>query len=483
MTPVEQPAPETRDDPAGSATPVPDQALADPPRPGPATRLPRPAATVALRRFLATEIGSGLLLVGATVVALAWANSPWADSYDRVWATEVGINAGGAELSMDLKHWVDDGLMALFFLVVGLEVTREVAVGELRDRRTIGVPVLAALGGMVLPAAIFLAFNAGGPGANGWGVAMATDIAFVLGALALVGPRCPDQLRLFLLTVAIVDDIGAILVIAVFYSDDLSIVPLLIAVALVGALVALRWIRVWRSPAYVFVGLALWLAVYESGVHATIAGVLIGLLVATRAPSDSDEIDPYARALTEDATPERARLAGLAVKSTVSPNERVQHALHPYTSYLIVPVFALANAGIRLDGETLRTAATSPVTLGIVVALVVGKSLGITGSTLLALRLRLGVLPGDIRRGQLVGGATLAGIGFTVALFIADLAFPDPARHEQAVVGILVGSVLAAGLGTLVFRLLGERGGICAPPGAAEELPVLPPRPWREPVA
>jgi Na+:H+ antiporter, NhaA family len=453
-----------------------------PPRPGPPTRLPRPAATVALRRFLATEIGSGLLLVGATVLALAWANSPWSGAYERLWTTEIGIRAGSTELVLDLRHWVDDGLMALFFLVVGLEVTREVTVGELRDRRTIGVPVLAALGGMVLPAAIYLAFNAGGPGGNGWGIAMATDIAFVLGALALVGPRCPDQLRLFLLTVAIVDDIGAILVIAVFYSDDLSVLPLLAAAVLVGALVALRWIRVWRSPALVAIGLALWLAVYESGVHATIAGVLIGLLVATRAPAPSDELDPYARALSEDTTAEHARLAGLAVKSTVSPNERIQHALHPWTSYLIVPVFAFANAGVRLDGETLRQAATSPVTLGIVTALLVGKSFGITGSTLLALRLRLGLLPGDIRRGQLVGGATLAGIGFTVALFITDLAFSDPELREQAIVGVLAGSMLAALLGFVVFRFLGERGGVCAPPGTEEELPELPPRPWYEPV-
>jgi NhaA family Na+:H+ antiporter len=453
-----------------------------PPRPGPPTRLPRPALTVALRRFLATEVGSGLLLFGATLAALVWANSPWWAAYDRLWATEIGVRVGDAQLVMDLRHWVDDGLMALFFLVVGLEVTREVAVGELHDRRTIGVPVVAAVGGMLLPALIYLGWNAGGAGANGWGIAMATDIAFVLGALALVGPRCPDQLRLFLLTVAIVDDIGAILVIALFYSDDLSVVPLLLAVALVGALVGLRWIRVWRSPAYIAVGLGLWLALYESGVHATIAGVLIGLLVGNLAPARSGELDPYARALAEDTTPEHVRLARLAAASTVSPNERIQHALHPWTSYAIVPIFAFANAGIRLDAETLRTAATSPITLGIVTALVLGKTIGVAGSTLLALRLRLGVLPGDIRRGQLFGGATLAGIGFTVALFIADLAFSDPVLRNQAVVGILAGSALAAVGGTLVFRFLGDRGGICAPPDAVEELPVLPPRPWREPV-
>jgi Na+/H+ antiporter NhaA len=438
--------------------------------------------TVPLRRFLATEVGSGMLLIAATVVALVWANSPFGDSYQRFWATEAGIVVGDRELILDLRHWVDDGLMALFFLVVGLEVTREITVGELRDRRTVAVPVLAALGGMLLPAAIFLVINAGGPGASGWGIAMATDIAFVLGALALLGSRCPDQLRLFLLTVAIVDDIGAILVIAVFYADDISVVPLLVAAALVGALIALRWLRVWRSPAYVAVGLALWLAVYESGVHATIAGVLIGLLVSTTAPAPPTEIDPYARALAEDpATPEQARLASRAAQATVSPNERIQYALHPWTSYLVVPLFALANAGIRLNDESLRQAATSPVTLGVVIALVVGKSVGISGSTLLALRLRLGLLPGEIRRGQLVGGATLAGIGFTVALFITDLAFDDPALREQAVVGVLAGSLLAALLGAAVFRLLGDRGPVCAPPGAAAEVPTLPPRPWYEP--
>jgi len=251
---------------------------------------------------------------------------------------------------------------------------------------------------------------------------------------------------------------------------------------LVAALAAVRWLRIWRTPAYVAIGLALWLAVLKSGVHATIAGVLMGLLVSTRAPAGAGEATPYARALGENSTAERARLVRLAASSTVSPNERMQHALHPWTSYLIVPLFALANAGVRLDAETLRTAARSPVTIGVVVALVVGKSVGITGSTLLALRLRLGVLPGRIMRGQLLGGATLAAIGFTVALFITDLAFDDPALREQAVVGVLAGSLLAAALGWTVFHVLGERGGVCAPPGEeADPVPTLPPRPWYEP--
>lgn len=420
-----------------------------PPRPGPPTRLPSPRITRDLRRFLATEVGGGLLLIAATAAALVWANSPWSGAYDRLWATEAGIRVGGAELVLDLRHWVDDGLMALFFLVVGLEVTREVTVGELRDRRRIVVPVAAALGGMVLPAAIYLAFNAGGDGAAGWGIAMATDIAFVLGALALV-PRAPDSLRLFLLTVAIVDDIGAILVIAVFYSDDVDVLALGAVAILVAALVALRWLRAWRPPAYVAVGLALWFAVLQSGVHATIAGVLVGLLVSTRAPAPAQEVDPYARALAEEpATAEQARLTRIAAGATVSPNERLQHALHPWTAYLIVPLFAFANAGVRLDAETLRAAATSPVTIGIVAALVLGKSIGIAGTTLLASRGRPG-----FTRGELAGGATLAGIGFTVALFIAELAFDDEALKDQAVVGVLAGSLLAAALGASIFRVL-----------------------------
>jgi NhaA family Na+:H+ antiporter len=451
------------------------------PRPGPVTRLPRPAFTVALRRYLATEVGSGVLLAAATLVALVWANSPWGESYTRLWDTEVALRFGDAELSMDLRHWVDDGLMALFFLVVGLEVAREVTVGELRDRRTVTVPVIAALGGMVVPAAIYLSINAGGAGAAGWGVPMATDIAFVLGALALLGPRCPDHLRLFLLTVAIVDDIGAIVVIALFYADDVTLVPLLAAAALVGGLVVLRWLRIWRAPAYLLIGLALWAAVLESGVHPTIAGVLIGLLIATRPAAAASEAATYARALGEQASAQRAQLTRLAADAAVSPNERLQHLLHPWTSYAVVPLFALANAGIRLDLDTLRAAATSPVTIGVTVALVAGKSIGISLGTLAALRLRLGVLPGPVTRGQLAGGATLAGIGFTVALFIADLAFTDPALREQAVVGVLAGSLLAAALGWAVFRVLGERGGLCLPPGAGEDLPVLPPRPWYEP--
>ena len=292
---------------------------------------------------------------------------------------------------------------------------------------------------------------------------MATDIAFALGVLALLGPRVPDQLRLFLLTAGHRRrhrrDPG--------HRDLLLRAtcrwPALLAVALlVAALAAVRWLQIWRTPAYVALGLALWLAVLQSGVHPTIAGVLMGLLVSTRAPAGAGEATPYARALGENRTAERARLVRLAASSTVSPNERMQHALHPWTSYVIVPLFALANAGVRLDAETLRAAARSPITIGVVVALVVGKIVGITGSTLLALRLRLGVLPGRIMRGQLLGGATLAGIGFTVALFITDLAFDDPALREQAVVGVLTGSLLAAALGWSVFHVLGERGGVCA---------------------
>jgi Na+/H+ antiporter NhaA len=433
--------------------------------------------------FIRAETTGGLVLLAAALAALLWANGPVRASYDALWETRIGLGPGPLELTGDLRHLVNDGLMTLFFFVVGLEIKRELVVGDLRDRRAAALPLLAALGGVLLPAAVFLSVTGGGEARSGWGIPIATDIAFAVGVLALLGRRVPAGAKLLLLSIAIVDDVIAILVIALFYSTAPSTTWLSVGLAGTAAVVGLRRLGVSHIWPYAVVGMATWYAVYQSGVHATIAGVLIGLLVATRAAAPPTEIDTYARALAEDpATAQQARLTRLAATATVSANERIQYALHPWTSYVIVPVFAFANAGVRLDGETLRQAAGSPVTIGVVVALVVGKSVGITSSTLLALRLRVGVLPGEIRRGQLAGGATLAGIGFTVALFISDLAFDDPALREQAVVGVLAGSMLAALLGAAIFRFLGDRGGVCAPPGAAEELPTLPPRPWYEPV-
>ena len=431
---------------------------------------------------MGTEAGGSALLLLATVLALAWANSPWAAGYDAFWSLEATIGVGDLALTMDLRHWVNDAAMALFFLVVGLEITREVVTGELRDSHNVAAPALGALGGLVVPALIYLAFNPSGPASAGWGVVMSTDTAFVLGVLALFGPRCPDRLRLFLLTLAIVDDIGAITVMALFYSGDLDVSALTMSAVLVAVLVGLRWAGIWRLTPYVVVGVALWLAVQASGVHATLAGVLLGLLLPAR-PPDADVIArtrDYGRALREQPDAERARLASLAIAATVPTGERLQQKLHRWTAYAVVPVFGLANAGVSLDAATLREAATSPVTLGVATALLIGNAVGITAGAAVALRTGWGALPGGVRWSHLLAGATLAGIGFTISLFIAELAFTDERLKEQATIGILAGSVTAAIVGVLLLRVLGERFPLCSP--ESQERPTLPPRPWLEPV-
>jgi Na+/H+ antiporter NhaA len=455
--------------------------VTQPPRPGPAQRVSLPTLSPSSKLYVGTEAGGSALLLAATLAALLWANSPWSGSYDSFWSTVATIGVGDLALSMDLEHWVNDAAMALFFLVVGLEITREVSTGELRDRRNIAAPALGALGGLVVPAAIFLAFNPSGPASAGWGIVMSTDTAFVLGVLALFGPRCPDRLRLFLLTLAIVDDIGAISVMALFYSGDLDLTALLAAGVLIAVLVGLRWAGVWRLTPYVLTGIALWLAVHASGVHATLAGVLVGLLLPSRPPAPEvvERTREYGRALREAPDADRARVTTLAVKATVPAGARLQQTLHRWTAYVVVPVFGLANAGVSLDLETLRTAATSPVTLGIATALVVGNAIGITGGAALALHRGWGVLPGGVRWSHLMAGATLAGIGFTISLFITDLAFDDDRLREQATIGILAGSVIAAVAGVGLLRVLGERFSLCTP--EAEGPPSLPPRPWVQP--
>ncbi len=419
-------------------------------------RVSLPTVSPSSRLYFGTEAGGSLLLLVATVLALAWANSPWADAYDSFWATPATIGIGAAELTLDLRHWVNDAAMALFFLVVGLEITREVSTGELRDRRNVAAPALGALGGLAVPALIYLMLNPSGPASTGWGIVMSTDTAFVLGILALFGPRCPDRLRLFLLTLAIVDDIGAIAVMALFYSGDLHITPLVLAGVLIALLLGLRWAGVWRLTPYVLVGIALWLAVHESGVHGTLAGVAVGLLLPSR-PTERSEVErirTYGRALLEQPDAERARMAGLAVAATVPANARLQQSLHRWTAYGVVPVFGLANAGVSLDAQTLREAATSSVTIGVWIALVVGNAIGITAGTAIALRGGWGVLPGGVRWSHLMAGATLAGLGFTISLFIADLAFDDPALVEEAKVGIFAGSLISGILGALLLSVL-----------------------------
>lgn len=413
------------------------------------TELQRP-----LQRFLTTEAGGASLLLAATVLALLWANSPLGDVYDDLWHTKLGVTIGDHGIEEDLRHWVNDGLMVFFFFLVGMEVRRELTLGELTDRQRALIPALAALGGMLVPALLFTALNAGGEGAKGWGIVMATDIAFVVGLLALVAPRAPSSLRVFLLTLAIVDDIGAIVVIAVFYAEGVDFVALAIAFATLPAIVLVNRINAWRGPAYFVFGLIAWVAMFESGVHPTIAGVLVGVLIDVHPPRrrDVELAARLTRLFQGTPTPQLQRLTKLGVADAVSPNERLQALWHPWTSYVIIPVFALANAGVAIDGDMLSDAAGSTLTLGVIVGLVAGKLIGVAATTQLAVRAGVGPMPEATSRPQLYGGAALAGIGFTVALFITDLAFEDPRLQDEAKVGVLAASVIAAVLAAVIFR-------------------------------
>ena len=444
--------------------------------------VPLPYVSAGLRRFLSTEAGSAVLLLVATAAALLWANLGGA-SYESFWGMRAGVEIGDAQFSLDLRHWVNDVAMAVFFAVVGLEISREATVGELRDRRSIIVPACGALGGLALPALIYFLFNPTGPASVGWGIPMSSDTAFLVGVLALFGPRCPDQLRLFMLTLAIGDDIGAITVMAVFYTHHVSMTALVVAVVLTAVLVGLRIAGVWRLAPYVVVGIALWAAVYASGVHPTLAGVLVGLVVPA-AEVDArtrERFRLYGRAVVEGANAARVRLASSAVKATVSANERLQEILHPVSAFAVIPAFGLANAGVRLDAEALRDAATSSVSWGVVVALIVGNTVGISLAAGLALKTGLGVLPGRVRYGHLIGGAMLAGIGFTIALFITGLAFTDPVLQQEAKIGVLCGSLFSAIFGALLLRYVGERLPLCSFDEEEVGVPALPTGPWRDP--
>ena len=413
-----------------------------------------------LQTFLRTEEAGGILLLAAAIAALLWANSPWQASYDAVWHTRLTIGVGGWSLAEDLQHWVNDALMALFFLVVGLEIKRELITGELREPRVAALPAIAALGGMAVPAMLYLAINSSGEPARGWGIPMATDIAFALGVLALVGRGLPPALKSFLLALAIVDDIGAILVIAVFYSGSIDVLPLLAAGGLLAVVLVLQRLNVRWTVVYVLLGVGVWLATFQSGVHATIAGVALGLATPAvpfqRPRAVSLEAHRIADNTVDDPVPPDAdahqwlRLADLT-REAVSPLARLEHLLHPWTSYVIVPLFALANAGVSISGSTLREALTSGVTLGVVVGLVAGKMAGVTAFTWVATKTGITRLPDGVRWSHLVGVAALAGIGFTVSLFITGLAFQTAAIQEAAKIGILAASLLAALLGALLL--------------------------------
>jgi Na+/H+ antiporter NhaA len=404
-----------------------------------------------VRDYLRTETGGAMVLLAAVIAGLAWANID-PESYRSFWSTELEIRLGSHSLTDDLRHWVNDGLMVFFFFIVGLEARREFDMGELRERRRIALPVIAALGGVTVPILLYLAFNAGTGTAHGWGAAMSTDTAFALGALALVGPRCPDRLRVFLLTLVVVDDLAALLVIAIAYTEQVSLTWLAIAIVLLGVFIAIGRLRVWRGPAYVVAGLGIWLAMHESGIHPTIAGLAMGLATTAFLPAraDLEEVTARAREFREQPTPELARSARLGLESAVSPNERLQLMLHPWTSFVIVPLFALANAGITIDSDLLRDATGSPLTLGILVGYVVGKPLGIVGASWLATRTGLRT---PVGWGAMLGGGAIAGIGFTVSLLIASLAF-EGRELEEAKLGVFGAAIAAAALGWLIFRVI-----------------------------
>ena len=407
-----------------------------------------------VRSFLSTETGGAIVMLGAAIAALIWANmSP--HSYESVWTTQLSIHLGSHGLGTDLRHWVNEGLMTLFFLVVGLEAKRELDLGELRERRRLAVPVVAAIGGVLIPSLIYVAINAGGRGAHGWGAAMSTDTAFALGAVALLTPRAATRVRVFLLTLAVVDDLAALLVIATVYAGHISFTALAIAIGLFGLLLALRYAPVGRRVGSVVLGVALWVALFKSGIDPVIAGLAVGLATSAYPPSreDLERATALTRSFREQPTPELARSAQQSLLSAISANERLQYELHPWTSYVIVPLFALANAGIHLTSNLLSNAVTSPITLGILVGYIVGKPIGVFGGSWLASRPALHGPRSPLSNPLLVGAGACAGIGFTVSLLISSIAFTGE-NLDEARLGTLATVVVAPVVGWAIFAIV-----------------------------
>ena len=378
-----------------------------------------------------------------------------ASSYNDLWTTDLSISLGSHTLSLDLRHWINDGLMTIFFFVVGLEARREFDLGELRDRYRLPLPALAALCGMTVPIAIYLAFNAGKPSADGWGVAMSTDTAFALGLLALVGPRFSNRLRAFMVTVAVVDDLLALLVIAFAYTHNLDVPPLLVAIALFGVVLVLRQVGVRGSGPYAVIGIATWIAMHESGVDPVIVGLAMGMLTYAYPASreDLERASSLFRDFREQPTPELARTASLSLEQAISPNDRLAQRFHPWSSYVIVPLFALANAGIQISGDFIGQAFSSTITWGIIVAYVVGKPVGVVFGTWLAERVTRGRAKSPVGRGALVGGGAAAGVGFTVSLLIASRAFTGDAL-EEATFGVLCAALASSIVAAVIFRAI-----------------------------
>ncbi len=454
-------------------SPLVKQALGSP-RTFVAERFIRPA-----QEFVSTEALGGIALLAATVAALIWANSPWDASYFDLWEKHVDLTTPYVSLHLSLHDVVNDGLMTIFFFVVGLEIKREVLLGELASARKAALPVAAALGGMIVPALIYTAWNAGGEGAHGWGIPMATDIAFAVGLLALLGRGVPFSLKVFLLALAIVDDLGAIVVIAVFYTDTISLQAIAWTVALVGAVIVANRAGIRSVDFFVLLGAMLWLAVFKSGIHATVAGVMLAALTPARALFGGDEFEEHSHDLlvryraniaADDAEGASAALRELErlARDSEPPLDRLERLLHPWTSFLIVPIFALANAGIAIDGGLVRDSANSAITAGIIMGLVLGKPAGILLFSWLAVRAGLASLPENVSFAHILGAGLLGGIGFTVSLFITGLAFTSGEFVDEAKIGILTGSVIAGLVGVLyLIRTPGE------PDPAPEDASVL----------
>ncbi|MDD5558994.1 Na+/H+ antiporter NhaA [Candidatus Methylomirabilis sp.] len=412
-----------------------------------------------LARFLRVEAASGVLLLFVTCIALALANSPFANAFLSLWQTPFGFTLGPFEMNYSLRYWINEGLMTIFFFVVGLEVKRELVLGELRDLRTASLPIIAAVGGMVIPASLYLAGQLGQPGERGWGIPMATDIAFVVGCLAVLGTRVPPGLRIVLLSLAIADDIGAILVIAIGYTSHLNLTALLLGLLGLGVVRGLTRLGVRSVPIYCTVGVLIWLMFHTSGVHATIAGVILGLLAPAHGWISAGRLDAIVQQFATYIQGERwnnegkdrgaLRAIEVAARETLSPLERLETALHPWVSFVIMPLFALANAGISINVMDFR----EPVAVAVMVGLGVGKPVGIVSFSWLAVRLGIAKLPEGVNWSILTAGGILAGIGFTMALFIAGLAL-EGMLLNAAKVGILSGSALCAVIGSLLLLWL-----------------------------
>ena len=438
--------------------------IVPPPPPTPIERILSPFG-----RFMATETAGGIVLIACTAVAVFLANSGWSEAYHHLWETEMSVGAGAWRLAYPLHHWINDGLMVVFFFMVGLEIKREVLVGELASVRKAALPIAGALGGMLVPAAIYTAFNAGGLGERGWGIPMATDIAFALGILALLGPRTPVALKVFLAALAIADDIGAVLVIAVFYTEKLSLGALGIGLLILAGMALANRLGVRRPAVYAILGVLVWLAFLKSGIHATVAGVLAAMTIPARTRIDTREfLDRERRILDEfdrvgDEGPgiltnhrQQAAITELenTAEAALPPLLRIEHGLQPWVAFGIVPLFALANAGVEMHGGMLAELG-SPVTLGVLLGLLLGKPIGITLFAWLAVKAKVAALPDECTWKALHAVAWLGGIGFTMSLFVTNLAVPG---HEELVnsakLGIFAASILAALMGWLLIRRL-----------------------------